>query len=353
MKIVAVIDSLAMGGAEKVVSLLTREWYSKQHEVIVALFNTTNRAFEYGGRIVDLSLYTNRSNWRRLRRLWVGSTRLAKLFVRERPDRIIAFMESANFPCIVAAYLTGLLHCLCVSVHTDPSMIPFPYRLLIPWFYRFPSRVVGVSRGITRTLEEMGIPAKKLVSIPNPLVVKQHTNHQGRPRPYAARYMLGVGRLMKEKGFDHLLMAFSRVPFTDLHLVILGEGDECGALSDLSQRLGIASRVFLPGFRKDVGTWYRYAECFVLSSRYEGWGNVLMEAMAAGCPVVSFDCRYGPAEILENGKCGLLVEQGNVDALAAAIARLLSCDALRNGFKIASGRRVMEFAVDLVAPQWL
>ena len=353
MRIIAVIDSLAMGGAEKVVSLLTREWYSKHHEVIVALFDATDRAFEYGGRIVDLSLRTNRSNWRRLRRMWVGATRLAKLFRREQPDRIIAFMESANFPCIIAAHLAGMLHSLCVSVHTNPSMIPFPYRLLIPWLYRFPSRVVGVSKGITRMLEEMGVPMEKLISIPNPLVMKHDTAFESILSPYPSRYIVGVGRLAKEKGFDRLLMAFSRVPFSDIHLVILGEGDERAALSALSRRLGIASRVYLPGVVENVEAWYRHAECFVLSSRYEGWGNVVMEAMAAECPVVSFDCRYGPAEILENGKCGILVEQGNVSALAAAIARLLSNDAVRVGFKAAARRRVMDFAVDLVAPQWL
>ena len=352
LKIVVVIDSLAMGGAERVVSLLTREWVAQHHEVIIALFDASDPAFDYGGRIVDLRLLTNRNNWKRLYRLAAGSIRLARLFRHEHPDRIVAFMESANFPCIVAAKLTDLLHRLCVSVHIDPAALPTPYRLLIPWLYRVPSRVIGVSQGVTRALAEMGVPAARLSSIPNPMEMPRHTSLE-KGSPYPTRYILGVGRLTEQKGFDRLLTAFSEIPLLDLHLVILGEGDRRQQLIFLAQKLAISSRVYLPGVVSNVDAWYRHAECFVLSSNYEGWGNVVMEAMAAECPVVSFDCPYGPAEILENGKCGLLVERNNVAELTEAIVHLVSNPDLRARFIEAANRRVMDFAVETLAPLWL
>ena len=164
--------------------------------------------------------------------------------------------------------------------------------------------------------------------------------------------MLGVGRLHAEKGFDRLVTAFAEVARKDLHLIVIGEGAEHLKLCCLARTLGIESRVDFPGAVSDVGPWYYHAQCFVLSSRHEGCPNALIEAMANGCPVISFDCQYGPSEIVEDGKSGILVPQGDTAALSDAITRVVSDGALRKRLGSAGRRRADRFSVEEVASLW-
>ena len=351
MRIVVVISSLSRGGAERVVSILTREW-AKCHHVIIGLFDGAHQAYEHGGRVIDLRLPPLRSPLKRAFRVGARSIELVRLYQRERPDRIVSFMENANTPAIAAAALTGFLDRLCVSVRNNPSMMEAPYRVLIPWLYRVPGRVVAPSEGVKEGLEEMGVPAEKLLTIPNPVVTRSVAT-AGTPSPFPKSFILGIGRLHAQKGFDRLLRAFSNVDSRDLNLVILGEGQERTALISLAKTLGIRQRAHLPGAVSNIGAWYQHAQCFVLSSNYEGWPNVLVEAMAHGCPVVSFDCRYGPAEICEGGKSGLLVAQDDIKALTTAITRVVSDSALRGRLSMEGRKRAKTFAVEKIAPRWL
>ena len=349
MKIVVVINKLRRGGAERVVCRLTQEW-AKSNQVVIALFDGASPAYDHGGRVVDLRLPAETTP-EYVYRLALGAVRLARVFRQERPDRIVSFMESANFPAIAAAALTRLLDRLWVSVRTNPSKIPTWYRVLAPWVYRMPERVIACSNGVKKELEEMGIPCARLSFIPNPVATEGSVAGSGSPLPFP--FILGAGRLRPEKGFDRLLKAFSNVDGEHLHLAILGDGNGRPELISLAQKLGISSRVHLPGAISDIETWYRYAECFVLSSHYEGWPNVLMEAMATGCPIVSFDCRYGPAEIFEDGKSGILVAQDDIEALTGAITRVVSDSALRSCLSVNGRRRGEDFAVETIASRWL
>ena len=121
----------------------------------------------------------------------------------------------------------------------------------------------------------------------------------------------------------------------------------------LANRLTISDRVCFPGAVSDIARWYRGAKCFVLSSRYEGWPNVLVEAMASGCPVVSFRCNFGPAEIVQDGTSGLLVTPGDVDALAHAIGRVVTDVRLSTSLSVGGLRRATWFASQAVAIRWL
>ena len=352
MKIVVIINTLHRGGAERVVSRLTMEW-AKSHEVVIALFSTKQVAYEHGGRIADLGLRLPANNpLQKICRIGIGAVRLVHLFRQERPDRIFSFMESANFPAVAAASTTGILDRLCVSVRNNPKFMRIPYRLLMPWLYRKPARVVAASKGIKDRLERMRIPGDRLSFIPNPVVTGCADRVRGLTFPH--RFVLGAGRLVRQKGFDRLLRAFATLGRKDeLHLVVLGEGSEREALIELAETLGIGSVVHFPGAVSDIETWYRSAVCFVLSSRFEGWPNVLMEAMASGCPVISYDCRFGPAEIVEDGKSGLLVAQDDIRALAAEISRVVINESLRRRLASEGIKRGRMFAVEEIAPRWL
>ena len=351
MKVLVVINSLTTGGAQRVVSILTREW-ARGHQVLIALFDASRTAYDHGGEIADLDTPSLRHPVKKLHNVLLRSIRLARILRRERPDRIVSFMESANCPSIVAAAVTGLLDRLSVSVRCNPATMPWLNRLLIRIAYRLAERVVAPSNGVRNALRKMGLPRRKLSVIPNPLAKRTDGIRSIRAES-PLRYILGVGRLEREKGFDRLLEAFSEVERSDVHLVILGDGTERSTLRAISQELGIASHVHLPGMVSDVDAWYRRADCFVLTSHYEGSPNVVVEAMANGCPVVSFDCPYGPAEILEGGRSGILVPQDDILGLSAAIQRMVTDCALRARLAMLGQQRAKVFAVEEIAPRWL
>ena len=351
MKVVVVINSLASGGAQRVVSTLTREW-AKGHQVLIALFDASRPAYDYGGQIADLRTPSLRSPVKKLHNALLRSIRLARVLRNERPDRIVSFMESANFPTIVAAAVTGFLDRLSLSVRCNPATIPWLNGLLIPIAYRLADRVVAPSDGVRNALRKMGLPPRKLLVIPNPLARRTDATTSTRSES-PLRYILGVGRLEREKGFDRLLKAFSEVDRSDVDLVILGDGTERSTLRAISQELGIASHLHLPGMVSDVDAWYRRADCFVLTSHYEGSPNVVGEAMANGCPVVSFDCPYGAAELLEGGYSGILVPQDNIEGLSDAMQQLVSDRALRERLSKVGRQRAEAFSVEKIAPRWL
>ena len=353
MKILVIIPTLWAGGAERVVSVLTKEW-SKSHQVTLALFDASGRVYDCREQIVDLRVPPSDRPLRKICNFAVRVMRLRALIKKESPDRVISFLETANFPTIAAAILAGYLNRLYVSVRGNPASFPVVSRVLILWLYRFPSGVIACSEGIKRELESMRVHAKRISFIPNPIVwMDKEVVEQKTASPLSNRFILGVGRLSWEKGFDRLLRAFRGLDRSDLHLVILGKGEEQLKLVNLARELEIEKYVHFPGHVRDVKTWYRHAACFVLSSHHEGWPNVLMEAMANGCPAISFDCKYGPSEIIQDGESGLLVSEGDVEGLTKAIARVLDDEALRRNLIAKGLNRVKLFDIREIATRWL
>ena len=285
----------------------------------------------------------------------VVSARLITLLRQEQPDRIFSFMEKANFVAIAAASWVGCIDRLYVSVRINPMFLPFLVRrALIPLLYRIPAGIVAVSDGVKQSLELLHVSATKISVIPNPI---SRTDKQAIGQKSVAllpnRFILGVGRLDYQKGFDRLVEAFHRLGRPELHLVILGEGEEQLELINLSREFEIEKRVHFPGYVIDVETWYRHAECFVLSSRSEGCPNVLVEAMAEGCSVISFDCKDGPSEIIQDGENGLLVPEGDIEGLTKSIALVIDDEALRRNLVVNGMERVKMFEVKEIAARWL
>jgi glycosyltransferase involved in cell wall biosynthesis len=137
--------------------------------------------------------------------------------------------------------------------------------------------------------------------------------------------VVAAGRLRPEKDFATLLRAFAKAAATrHLRLIILGEGPERATLENLARKVGIADRVLFPGFQGNIAAWLASADLFVCSSTREGFGNVLVEALAAGVPVVSTDCPFGPREILRDGALGRLTPVGDAESLAKAMVETLA-----------------------------
>jgi glycosyltransferase involved in cell wall biosynthesis len=169
----------------------------------------------------------------------------------------------------------------------------------------------------------------------------------------AAPFVVGCGRLVPMKGFPDLIRGFAlarrRVRAS---LVILGDGPEREALVRCAAEAGIADDVVLPGFTPNPFAWFRRAAAFALSSRYgEAFSRVLVEAMACGTPVIASRCRWGPEEVLDGGRYGLMYDVGDVEALAVSMARLIEEPAERARLVRLGKARVEDFAADAIVPR--
>jgi glycosyltransferase involved in cell wall biosynthesis len=358
-KILVVIPSLRRGGAERTVALITREW-ARDHDVTIAVFDASDQAFPAAetARTVDLQCPASRSAVGKTSNAITRIRRLSSLIRSEAPDRIITFMESANFPSILACLSARRLPDLTVSVRNNPHVFPTYYRFLIPLLYRWPGRIVTGSEGVRHALiSEFNIPTHKILAIPNPIdavAMQRAAALPIRDRIPEKPFVLGVGRLVPQKGFDLLVKAWHQSKTASDHvLLILGEGPERERLTKLVRDLGMQGTVRMPGSMASPPPYMRAARCFVLSSRYEGWPNVVMEAMACECPVVAFDCPYGPSEIIEDGRSGVLVNPENVEALARAMDEVIGNKNTRARLARLGQERVAEFDSEVVARRWL
>jgi glycosyltransferase involved in cell wall biosynthesis len=207
--------------------------------------------------------------------------------------------------------------------------------LLGNWSARHADAVVGVSEGVARDMEvRLGLPAGAVTRIYNPAWNDRMAAQKGRRVSHRwlrkeRRYptLISVGRLTRQKDYPTLLRAFADVlKRRKAKLIILGEGEDRLSLERLSKQLGIDEDVDMPGYVEDPIAHVASADLFVLSSAWEGFGNVIVEALGAGTPVIATDCQSGPAEILGGGRYGRLVPVGDSNALARAVLEELSME---------------------------
>jgi glycosyltransferase involved in cell wall biosynthesis len=226
---------------------------------------------------------------------------------------------------------------------------------LARWFYPWADAIVTVSQGSAEDLARLGLSSDCIKVIYNPVVTPELFEKVTEPvehpwfEPGSPPVILGVGRLEKQKDFPTLIRAFAQVrQQRPARLMILGEGQERPDLETLVQELGLAENVALPGFVANPYAYMGKAALFVLSSLFEGLPTVLIEAMATETPVVSTDCKSGPAEILANGQYGKLVAVGDVKGMAEAIISTLEAPPNSEALKL----RAAEFSLEKAVAQY-
>lgn len=244
-----------------------------------------------------------------------------------RPRTFVSTMNYCNVITILAWRLAGRP---CRLVVREANVVRKGNRLMLTlmrWFYPQADCVVALSPEIRTSLLQAGISvADRIVEIGNPGVFHSPISRRRmlaflpQPKP---RFVCAVGRLEYQKGFDILITAFSGLSDSKLHLVILGEGALRGALEEQCLALGIEQRVQMPGFVKHPSDVIRKAELFVLPSRWEGFPNVLLEALFTGTPLVAADCDGAPRSMLEGGLHGHLVVPDDPEALREGIEAAL------------------------------
>jgi glycosyltransferase involved in cell wall biosynthesis len=230
--------------------------------------------------------------------------------------------------------------------------------LLYKFLFNFADFIVVPSIDIKEDLEKkLNIIKKKIKIIYNPIdlkkIMKLKEEEIKELRIKRKPFLLTVGRLTKAKGYPYLLRAYSRIyKEIDEKLLILGIGQDEEKLKSLVNELGIQEHVLFLGFQKNPYKFMNRASIFVLSSLWEGFPNVILEAMACGVPVISTDCPSGPREIITNDKNGILVPPADEKALAEAMLNLLINKNLRKHFSIEGKKKAEDFRIDRILPQY-
>lgn len=358
MRLLLVIPTVHGGGAEQVGAVLAREWLAAGHELRVVAWHVGPDRLDFGVAIEDLELPAASGLRAKLSVFLRRVGRVRRIVEAFRPDAVLAFMDEAGLVCSAAALCDGWRERLVVSMHHNPQWLSGARRRLLRLAYRVPARVVGVSQGVRAEMaRSLALPPQRLLSIPNPLTLRDDEGEAASAAVAAGfgrGFVLFVGRLDRyTKGLDLLLAAWAGVDVPRPPLVIVGDGADRAWLDAEIARRGLAD-VHCVGWQADPQPFYRRAGLFLMCSRYEGWSNVLLEAMGQGCPVLASDCPHGPAEMLGAGLAGQLLPAGDVPALRAAIGRELRRDqASRAALAQALRVRAREYAADGIAARWI
>jgi glycosyltransferase involved in cell wall biosynthesis len=361
-RILFFISSLSSGGAERVTANLANHWVDKGWGVtVVTLSDGTNDFYELSPLVqrIRLGLLQESANTvvgliNNLRRVLA----LRQVLRQTKPQVALAMMDKANIVLSLAAW--GLPNMVALgSEHIHPPQLPLSrfWAALRRYCY---GHLAAVTALTTESKDWLlyHTKVKKVVVIPNaapwplptqaPLLMPQDVMPSGR------KLLLAVGRLSEQKGFDLMIDAFGQIAaqHADWHLAILGEGPLRTALLAQIRQAGLEDRISLAGRAGNVGDWYQTADLYVMSSRFEGFGNTLAEALAYGVPAVSFDCDTGPRDIIRHEIDGLLVPNGDVVALAESLNQLMRDESLRLEFGVKAIEARERFSMEKIASMW-
>ena len=264
---------------------------------------------------------------------------LRRYLAEDRPDTLIAAMWPFTVIALMARRLarspTRIVvadHCSLRSQYAASGLTYAALRASIRALYPSADRIVGVSRGVAEEVADLaGLKADAVKVVYNPVPPPLTSGHEADRQAgdhlwqgLDGKRILSIGRLKAQKNHGLLLDAFARLAEREnAVLAIVGVGELQAELAARVRQLGLADRVIMPGFSATPGDWYASADLFVLPSDYEGFGNVLVEALHCGLPVVSTDCPHGPSEVLGDGQWGRLVPPGDAAALADAMRAAL------------------------------
>ncbi|HUW22550.1 MAG TPA: glycosyltransferase [bacterium] len=343
-KILFVFYRIYGGGAEKQMQYILRYIDREKFEPNLAVFHLTGTEKELVPEnvpIFDLST--------KLRPASIFLTfKLINLIKRSKPDKILSFLWGTNLISILAGILTKTDFLISERTFSGIDIkgysLPKLRKKMISLLYPKAEKIIAVSYNVKENLcKYFDIPESKIEVIYNGIDLEKIKKLKIEYEINLQSYLLACGGLHKWKNYDFLIEVMAELK--SLSLVILGEGPLRKHLKEKAESLGVD--LILPGYINNPYPYFKKARAFVLTSLYEGFPNVILEAMACGVPVVSVDCPGGVNEIIENGKTGLLVPRGDKKALARAMIKLLKDENLRRILIENAYRKVKEeFTLD-------
>jgi glycosyltransferase involved in cell wall biosynthesis len=336
IKLILLIPHLGGGGAEQVATQLALHLDHTRFEIHLCLFTKDSS----GAKALPMSVHVTRFNVKRVRQAWL---RLIRLIRVEQPHVMLSGMAHLNFlVLLLKPFLPRRTHVL-VRQNTTASAVAktwlsrLPYRLIYPRA----DIVICQSKAMANDLaQNFALPKSKLIVLANPISVSAVSHsHEKKWPPNSWPRLLSIGRLAEEKGLDLLLYALPEIrrQHPHVHLQILGTGPEESMLKRLTQTLSLESEVTFSGHRQDLADFYAGATLFVQSSRHEGMPNALLEAAAAGLPLVATPSSEGVCDLLSNSPGTWLTSAISAESLAKTT--LVALTDLKGPADIPSPRR--------------
>lgn len=360
-KVLFVIPSLGGGGAERIVVLLLEYMDMQKYEPVLVAFESIAKYKVQGCdnlKIIGLNKRSKISN------ITLPFT-LAKVIRNEKPDVVLSFMNYANLVTSVAKILSFTTSYIIQSDHNNLTELMrmgkygIVRRVLTRFLYKMADNRICVSLGVEKDLcDNWGVNQSKCLTIHNP--VDYQSIQQSLIEPVNEPWfndnipvVIACGRLSEQKNYPLLLNAFAKlISNVDARLIILGEGEGKAEILTLIEEYSLASRVKLQGFVSNPFSYIAKSTIFVLTSNSEGFGNVIVEAMACGTPVISTRCPSGPEEIIDHMVDGKLIPVGDVMECTAAMQALLTDEQLRQKFSENGRKKSKEFDITKVVKRY-
>jgi glycosyltransferase involved in cell wall biosynthesis len=325
LKLLFYLHSLAAGGAERLFAQLATGLMQRGHDVMLVV---DTESFENAG-FLDPAVRRVQLGQNHFASVW----RLRRLLRETRPDVSLSALGGQNLKHTLAALLAGRVSRAVQSYHgffeSEPRLLSRLSYLLTPLSSRLMAKTVCVSGALRDDLiRRFHASPHRTGRIYNGVPKLTDADAPPHDREKTDPVILACGRLSPDKNYPFLVRAFARMKNANARLVILGEGSERGTIQAEIARLNLADRISLPGYT-DPAPFYKDASCFAITSTREAFGLVVIEALAAGLPVVA-TASGGPAEILENGRYGRVIAQGDEAAFAAALDAAIADSADRS-----------------------
>lgn len=354
-----VTPSFAGGGAERVAINLANYYSSKGYNVTLLVFqNRGPYAHQVSGEVNIVSLNTKRVRY--------GFLKLLKALQTINPDSILSVLRDANIMLGLVCFFLPKKHLVFREASTMHAVKQLPflkriiYLFLMRISYNRANCIIANSKGTKEDLMASHVTSdEKCKVVGNPVLpanyetlANENLSHPWLDNP-CVKTILNVARLHKVKNHAMLIEAFAeaRKHVENIRLLILGDGTERENLILKAKNLGVEDLVQIMEFQENPYPFYKRADLFVLTSNWEGFGNVIIEAMACGTPVISTDCPGGPREILKDGEYGILIPVGDTKALSMKIVEFFQNRATVdvNSAKL----RALEYSVERIAEKYL
>jgi len=314
-KILILIEKLMSGGgAEKIASILGTHLNKKGYKVYYLTFYDFEPKYYFEGEYYSLNEKVNNSIFSKFKKLFVRAKKISEFCKQKDIDVVISFMETANFPAILSKILFNNKSKIITTIHTNPEIYflkkNIPYVFFIKILYPFSDLIITVSKEAKNTLISKYNFSKidqKIKVLYNGYNISEYIEKSKEPLENKYKKLfknsfvfINIGRLMEPKGQWFLIRSFKKVieKYSNAKLIILGEGKLREKLQELINKLNLQNNVYLLGRQKNPYKFLRHSDCFVFSSLWEGFPNVLVEALSLNLPIISTDCKTGSREIL-------------------------------------------------------
>lgn len=359
MKILFFVGSMNAGGAERVAAELANAWVQRGDEVclVPTFLGTTDSFYPLDDRVQFTPLgqqlgwfppgLTPVRKWRAIRRIY-----------REfKPDVVVSFLTNVNVNVLIA--LRGVPTPVVVCERTNPVVSQSAgkqLKALRRRLYPRAARVVVQTQDAAHAFKKAEPQLGELAVLPNPIPPELAVTPMAHQvEKTKACQLVAMGRLVPAKQFEQLIQAFGMIAeqFPEWSLHIYGEGPERAKLEQRAELVGLKDRVFLPGKTPEPWQQLQQAQLFVLTSAYEGFPNVLLEAMTLGLPCVTVDCPSGPKELSSEGRDAVLVPLHDPAALEQALSELMADSRLRGVLGLRAAASVRErYGMAAILTQW-